>query len=98
MKSDILFTTWNCSECANLKLRINTDAIYEDDFIGKSGQTLSLINAFSNTGTKTILEKFEFPSEVVTPALYTYDHTMIWEINDIIEYLKEQGFLNVEKT
>ena len=94
MKSDILFTTWNCSECASLKIKINSSAIYEDDFFGKDGQTLSIIHAFSNSGTRTILEKFEFPDFVTTPALYTHDHTMIWEINDIMEYLKEQGFLN----
>jgi len=98
MKSDILFTTWNCENCSYIKTKINPDAIYEDDFFGKSGQTLSLLNAFSNSGTKKILEKFEFPDHVVTPALYTYDGTMIWEIKDLEAYLKEQGFLNAEKT
>ena len=98
MKSDFLFTTWNCADCSALKIIIKHNAIYEDDFVGKDGQTLSLIHAFSNSGTRKILDKFEFPDFVTTPALYTHDHTMIWEINDIMKYLKEQGFLNAEKT
>jgi len=94
MKSDIIITTWNCSECAKLKSLINSDAIYDDEFIGKNGQYLTLINAFSNIGTRIILEKFDFPDNAVTPVLFTYDSSLFWEIEDIINYLKEQGFLN----
>jgi hypothetical protein len=94
MKTDFLFTTWNCQECSELKLKIREEAIYDDDFTGNDGQTLSVIHTFSNSATEAILEKFEFPEKITTPALYTHNDTMIWKIKDIESYLKEQGFLH----
>jgi len=97
MKVDFLFTTWNCSECAMIKQKLNPDAMFNDDFAGKDGQALSVINAFSNTGTSAILKKFEFLDHVVSPAIYTHNNVMLFNLEDIISYLKEQGFLNVEE-
>ena len=98
MKSDILITTWNCVDCASVKQLLKEEAIYDDEFTGNSNQTLSLVQAFSNSGTQAILEKFEFPEDVSTPVLITHDETRWWVLEDIISYLKEQGFLNAEES
>jgi hypothetical protein len=93
MKTDFLFTTWNCKNCAELKSKIIENAIYDDDFYGKNKQILSIVNMFSNSATTAILTKFEFPEKAVSPVILTYDEKRITDHQEIIEYLKSQGFI-----
>lgn len=98
MKCDFLITTWNCQDCAKLKLRIKEEAIYDDYFVGKDGQILVVVNVFSNSAAEAVLEKLGLPEEAITPAILTQDNTPWWEFNDVVRYLEDQGFLNAEET
>lgn len=87
--SDKLFLAWNCPECVRVKSHISK-MMFEDDFVGKNGQTLTVIHTFSNDGTRDILDIFGM-EDVFTPALLTNDSAVISGTEDIISYLKDNN-------
>ena len=90
--TDKLFMTWNCSDCAKIKEILDMDCAISDERKGKEGQTLTFIQMFSNVGTKDIISYF-FPAKFnVTPLLRTCNDKYIEDVDNIIEYLKEQGY------
>lgn len=94
MNFDFFFTMWNCSECAFIKDKINKEAIFNDDFVGKNNQSLVVINTYSNTAASSLLKQFEFPDNAITPALLTFEGEMFWNVEEILNHFEKQGFLN----
>jgi len=91
MKNDILFMTWNCPDCALLKVEFEKFGIhaFEDSGSGKHGQNLIVIQTYSNVGARFVLGENDFGENIFTPVLKTYDKKKITDIMQIIKYLKE---------
>jgi len=92
MKQDILFMTWNCPECCQLKINFPEFSKYSfgDDEVGKDDQSLVVIYTYSNTAARFALSEFGgFDDEVYTPTILTHDKRKISEYDEVLAYLKE---------
>jgi len=91
MKPDILFMTWNCAECCQLKIAFPEFGKYAfGDDVGKDGQNLVVIQTYSNKAARYTLDKIGgFDTDIYTPALLTHDGKKISDYEEIIKYLKE---------
>jgi hypothetical protein len=94
MKTDFLFTTWNCEECGKLKQRIREEAIFDDEFRGLSGQILCIVNVYSNSATESILDQFGFPQGTSTPSLFCHKGHYLTAFEEIEKNLIKQGFID----
>jgi hypothetical protein len=94
MKKDILFTSWNCTECSEIKNKLDMNFVMDDEKLGKDSQHLVMIQSFSNVGTRCSIDQFVggHSEECYTPLLITSSGTIIKKLEDILNYLKDQGF------
>ena len=92
MTSDKLFLAWNCSECTKIKMHIS-ESMFDDSVKGLNGQILTVIHAFSNDGTRDILDIFGLENNYA-PVLLTHDEKILGDSDEIISYLKGNGLAN----
>ena len=93
MSIDVLFMTWNCPDCARLKTEWEDfgQVAFEDEPNGKQGQALVVVQTYSNTGAKFVLQEYGlFPKDVFTPALFTCNGSQITDVDKILDYLKRE--------
>jgi len=91
MKSDVLFITWNCTDCCRVKVEFPEFGKYAfGNDVGKSGQNLVVIQTYSDIAARYALDEIgDFNSDVFTPALLTHDNKKITDVEEMIIYLKE---------
>ena len=91
MKQDILFMTWNCPECCQLKINFPEFSKYAfGNDVGKSGQNLVVIQTYSDIAARYALDEIgDFNSDVFTPTILTHDKRKISEYDEALAYLKE---------
>jgi hypothetical protein len=88
MITDTIFLMWNCPECTQLKMNISFEKAFMDTASGKSGQILHIYYSFSNSGFKSLLEKFGITESDNAPLLKKASGEVITELAKIVEYMK----------
>ena len=92
MIQDVLYMTWDCPDCAIIKVlfeNFNTYA-FEDDKLGKKDQSLVVIQTYSNVGARYVLKECgDFEDDIFTPVLKTFNGIVLVTPEEIIKYLKE---------
>jgi hypothetical protein len=89
MKSDVLLLLWNCAECTELKRNIPMEKSFDDNALGKNNQHFHVYYSFSNSGFEKIKGILNI-EEGNAPILKTCDGKIITDINNMIEYFKDQ--------
>ena len=89
MIDDQLFLMHNCPDCARIKSVLSRDAIYDDDFRGANSQMLNVFYAFSNNGTRVLLDNLGLHGQF-TPVLVTHRGRVLDDWRRIVAYLKQQ--------
>jgi hypothetical protein len=94
MKKDVLFTSWNCPECSEVKNVLDMNFAMDDEKLGKDSQHLVMIQAFSNVGARVSIDQFtpDSKEDLYTPLVISHDGQIIKELDEILNYLKDQGF------
>jgi len=90
--ADILFITWNCPDCTRIKGEFEKFNLYafEDDKVGRQGQSFIVIQTYSNVGARYSLNDIGgFGDEDFTPALLTHKGQRMTDPDKIIIYLRE---------
>jgi len=87
-----LFLTWNCSDCVEVKAKTDSKFFFEDEAFGKDGQVLVAIQTFSNVAVREVLSQYALGDDVFVPAIKTHNDVVITDKEEIIKYIKEQGF------
>jgi len=84
--------TWNCPDCTRLKTEFEkfSQVAFDDRPIGEQGQSLVVIQTYSNVGAIFTLREYgEFEEGVFTPALLTNNQEQITDVEEILKYLEE---------
>jgi len=92
MKQDILFMTWNCTDCCRIKVEFEQFSKYafSDEDLGKQGQNLVVVQTYSNAAARFVFKELgDFGDEDFTPGVLTCDQRKITDVEEIISYLKE---------
>lgn len=90
MKIDRLFLERNCSHCGTIRAILDMDAVAEDGFTGKDGQSFHVFVSQSNEASKELLQLFDVGGNPI-PLLVTYEGTVLEKTGEIIKHLKENG-------
>ncbi|MBD3406192.1 MAG: hypothetical protein GF411_08790 [Candidatus Lokiarchaeota archaeon] len=89
-KIDYLFISENCDDCALIKIMLKEDATY-GEIVALDGSVLAVINAYSNEGSRIVLDKFGLNDKFI-PCLLTHGGHKTDDVDEIINYLQSQHY------